>query len=53
MEQLSDSDIPADATIHVFLSEYSATCLNVDERRARLRRQLVDSGRAGHLALST
>ena len=32
------------ATMHVFLSEYSPTYTNVDERRERLRRQLAESG---------
>ena len=44
LPQFSDSDNPADATIHIFLSEYSPTYVNVDERRARLRAQLVTSG---------
>jgi catechol 2,3-dioxygenase-like lactoylglutathione lyase family enzyme len=44
LRQFSDSDSPADATIHIFLSEYSPTYLNVAERRARLRAQLVNSG---------
>jgi len=44
LTQFSDSDNPADATIHIFLSEYSPTYVNVDERRARLRSQLVNSG---------
>jgi catechol 2,3-dioxygenase-like lactoylglutathione lyase family enzyme len=44
LREFSDSDSPADATIHIFLSEYSSTYVNVDERRARLRAQLVDSG---------
>ena len=44
LRQFSDSDSPADATIHIFLSEYSATYVNVDERRARLRAQLVNRG---------
>jgi hypothetical protein len=43
LRQFSDSDDPADATIHVFLSEYSPTYVNVVERRARLHSQLVDS----------
>jgi catechol 2,3-dioxygenase-like lactoylglutathione lyase family enzyme len=43
LRQFSDSDNPADATLHMFLSEYSPTYVNVDERRARLRAQLVDS----------
>ena len=44
LRQFSDSDSPADATIHIFLSEYSPTYVNVDERRARLRAQLVNNG---------
>lgn len=44
LRQFSDSDSPADATIHIFLGEYSPTYVNVDERRARLRARLVDSG---------
>jgi catechol 2,3-dioxygenase-like lactoylglutathione lyase family enzyme len=44
LREFSDSDSPADATIHIFLSEYSPTYVNVDERRARLRAQLVTSG---------
>jgi catechol 2,3-dioxygenase-like lactoylglutathione lyase family enzyme len=44
LRPFSDSDSPADATMHIFLSEYSAAYVNVEERRARLRRQLVASG---------
>jgi catechol 2,3-dioxygenase-like lactoylglutathione lyase family enzyme len=44
LRQFSDSDSPADATIHIFLSEYSSTYVNADERKARLRAQLVNSG---------
>ena len=44
LPQFSDSDSPADATIHIFLGEYSPTYVNVDERRARLRAELVNSG---------
>lgn len=44
LRQFSDSDSPADATIHIFLSEYNPAYVNVDERRARLRQQLVDAG---------
>jgi hypothetical protein len=44
LREFSDSDSPANATIHIFLSEYSPTYVNVDERRARLRAQLVNSG---------
>ena len=44
LRPFSDSDNPADATIHVFLNEYSPAYVNVDERRARLRAQLVNTG---------
>jgi hypothetical protein len=44
LRQFSDSDSPADATIHIFLSEYSPTYVNIDDRRERLRAQLVNSG---------
>ena len=42
--QFSDSNTPADGTTHIFLSQYNPTFVNVDERRERLRAQLVDSG---------
>lgn len=44
LPQFSDEDNPANATVHIFLSEYNATYVNVDERRALLRRQLADTG---------
>ena len=44
LRQFSDSDNPGDATMHIFLSEYSPAYVNVDERRARLRSQLAESG---------
>ena len=44
LREFSDADSPADATIHIFLSEYSPAYVNVGERRARLQKQLVDSG---------
>ena len=44
LRQFSDSDSPADATIPIFLSEYSPIYVNADERRARLRAQLVNTG---------
>jgi catechol 2,3-dioxygenase-like lactoylglutathione lyase family enzyme len=44
LRQFSDSDSPADARIHIFLSEYSPAYVNVNDRRERLRAQLVDSG---------
>jgi hypothetical protein len=44
LREFSDAHSPATATIHIFLSEYSPTYVNVDERRARLRAQLVNSG---------
>jgi hypothetical protein len=50
LRQFSDSDSPVDAAIHIFLSEYSPTYVNVDERRARLRAQLVDN-RGGPLGI--
>ncbi len=50
LRHFSDSDSPADVTMHIFLSEYSPTYVNVDERRARLRAQLVNS-RGGPLGV--
>jgi hypothetical protein len=44
LRPFSDSDAPADATMHIFLSEYSPAYVNVEERRTRLRRQLAASG---------
>jgi catechol 2,3-dioxygenase-like lactoylglutathione lyase family enzyme len=44
LRQFSDSDGPADATMYVFLTEYSPTYVNVAERRVRLRKQLTESG---------
>jgi hypothetical protein len=44
LRQFSDTDSPADATIHIFLSQYSPTYVNVAERRARLSAQLVNNG---------
>jgi catechol 2,3-dioxygenase-like lactoylglutathione lyase family enzyme len=44
LRPFSDSDGPADATMHIFLSEYSPAYVNVEERRARLRKQLAASG---------
>ena len=44
MRRASAAASSGDATIHIFLSEYSPTYVNVDERRARLRAQLDDSG---------
>ena len=42
LRQFSDADNPANATLHIFLSEYSPTYVNVEERRSRLRKQLVE-----------
>ena len=42
LPQFSDADSPASATLHIFLSEYSPSYVNVEERRSRLRKQLVD-----------
>lgn len=44
LREFSDSDSPANAAMHIFLSEYSPTFVNVDERRARLRAQMVENG---------
>jgi catechol 2,3-dioxygenase-like lactoylglutathione lyase family enzyme len=44
LQQFSDSDNPADATVHVFLSEYNPAYVNVEERAARLRKQLAEKG---------
>lgn len=44
LRQFSDADRPVDATIHIFLSEYSVTYVDVDKRRARLQRELQESG---------
>ena len=41
--EVSDADRPGNATMHVFLSEYSSTYVNTEQRRARLRRQLATS----------
>jgi hypothetical protein len=41
--QFSDSDRPANANIYIFVSEYGPAYVNVAERRARLRRELLDS----------
>jgi catechol 2,3-dioxygenase-like lactoylglutathione lyase family enzyme len=43
LRQFSDGEA-ADATTHVFLSEYSPTYVNVEERRERLRKQLAERG---------
>ena len=43
LRQFSDADRPVDATIHIFLSEYSPTYVDVEKRRARLRRELQES----------
>jgi len=43
LRQFSDGEA-ADATMHVFLSEYSPAYVNVEQRRERLRRQLAESG---------
>ena len=50
LRQFSDTDGPADASVHIFLSEYSAAYVDVQERRARLRKQLVQ-GAGGPLGV--
>jgi len=44
LRQFSDADRPSDATMHIFLSEYSPTYVDVEQRRARLHRELRESG---------
>ena len=44
LRQFSDADRPAGATMHIFLSDYSPTYVDVEQRRARLRRELQASG---------
>jgi hypothetical protein len=44
LAQFSDSDRPVDGRMHVFLSEYSPSYVNVNQRRERLRRALVENG---------
>jgi catechol 2,3-dioxygenase-like lactoylglutathione lyase family enzyme len=53
LPQFSDADSPAHANVHVFLSEYSPSYLNVEERRSRLRKELEqkDGGPLGVLAV--
>jgi hypothetical protein len=41
LRDVSETDLPADATVHIFLSEYSPAYVDVEERRARLRRELA------------
>jgi hypothetical protein len=43
LRQFSDGEA-ADATMHVFLSEYSPAYVNVEQRRERLRSQLAAKG---------
>jgi len=43
LRQFSEGEA-ADGTMHVFLSEYSPTYVNVEQRRERLRKQLAASG---------
>ena len=44
LRQFADADSPATATLHVFLSEYSPSYVDVEERRSRLRTQLSERG---------
>jgi catechol 2,3-dioxygenase-like lactoylglutathione lyase family enzyme len=44
LRQFSDADRPAEATMHIFLSEYSPTYVDVEQRRTRLHRELRESG---------
>jgi hypothetical protein len=44
LRQFSDADRPANATMHIFLSEYSPTYVDVEQRRARLVTELRARG---------
>ena len=44
LRQFSDEDRPANATMHIFLSEYSPTYVDVEQRRARLLKELGATG---------
>ena len=44
LRQFSDDDRPANATMHIFLSEYSPTYVNIEQRRARLLKELRETG---------
>jgi hypothetical protein len=44
LRQFSDADRPANATMHIFLSEYSPTYVDVEQRRARLVTELRATG---------
>jgi hypothetical protein len=44
LRQFSDHDRPSNATMHIFLSEYSPTYVDVEQRRARLLRELRTRG---------
>ena len=50
LRQFSDADRPANATIHIFLSEYSPTYVDVEQRRKRLAKELRES-RGGPLGV--
>lgn len=52
LRQFSDDDRPANATMHIFLSEYSPTYVNVEQRRARLLREVRERG-GGPLGVTT
>jgi hypothetical protein len=44
LSDLSDADRPATATMHIFLSEYSPSYVDVAERREQLRAELSANG---------
>jgi hypothetical protein len=43
LKDFSDADRPAGATMHIFLSEYSPTYVNVKQRRERLGNELQEN----------
>ena len=44
LQQFSDSDRPGDATMHIFLSEYSPNYVDIRQRHERLRKEILGSG---------
>lgn len=42
LSAFSDADRPPNAVTHIFLSEYNSAYVDADQRRARLRRELVE-----------
>jgi catechol 2,3-dioxygenase-like lactoylglutathione lyase family enzyme len=43
LRALSDTELPGNAQIHIFLSEYSPTYVDVEARRSRVRKELTET----------